>query len=71
MEKLGSFTRYKVFGVWLTLTLTLNLGDLDFDLSRSLKFKSDDAVGLPIYGFLLMFNGNIGPNWAPLRDTRL
>ncbi len=24
-----------------------NLGDLDFDLSKSLKVKSDDAVGSP------------------------
>ena len=46
----------------MTLTLTWNLSDVDFDLSRSLKVKSDDAVGLPIYGFLLMFNGNSGPN---------
>ena len=37
-----------------------NLGDLDFDLSRSLKVKSNGAIGLPIYGFLLMFNSNIG-----------
>ncbi len=39
-----------------------NTSDLEFDLSRSLKVKSNDAIGLPIYGFLLMFNGNIGPN---------
>ncbi len=39
-----------------------NLGDLDFDLSRSLKVKSDDAIELPIYGFLLMCNSNIGPS---------
>ncbi len=39
------------------------LSDLDFDLSRSLKVKFDhSAIGLPIYGFLLMFNSNIGPN---------
>ena len=44
------------------LTLTWNLGDLEFDLSSSLKVKSDDAIGLPIDGFLFMFNGNIGPN---------
>ena len=36
--------------------------DLDFDLSRSLKVKCDGVIGLPIYGFLLMFNSNIGPN---------
>ncbi len=62
MAQLGSFTRYKVFEVWVTLILTWNLGDLDYDLSRSLKVKSHDAIILPIYGFLLMFNGNIGPN---------
>ncbi len=50
---------------------TQNLCDLGFDLSRSLKVKSDDAVGLPIHGFLLMFNGNRGPNSVPLRDIRL
>ncbi len=32
----------------------LNLGDIDFDLSRSLKVKSNGAVRLPIYDFLLM-----------------
>ncbi len=35
---------------------TQNLSDLDFDLSRSLKAKFDSSIGLPIYGFLLMFN---------------
>ncbi len=39
-----------------------NLCDFDFDLSKSLKVKCDSAIGLPIYGFLLMFNNNIGPN---------
>ncbi len=39
-----------------------NLGELDFDLSRSPKVKCDGAFGLPIYGFLLIFNSNIGPN---------
>ncbi len=24
-----------------------------------------------MYGFILMVNSNIGPNWAPLRDIRL
>ncbi len=43
-------------------------GDLDFDLSRSLKVKCDGAIGLPIYGFLSMFNSNIWPNMAPLRN---
>ncbi len=28
----------------------------------SLKIKSDDVIGLAIYGFLLMVNNNIGPN---------
>lgn len=35
-----------------------NVGDLDFDLSRSLKVKCDAAVGLPIYDLVLMSNGN-------------
>ncbi len=39
-----------------------SLSDLDFDLSRSLHLKYDGVIGLPIYGFLLMFNSNIGPN---------
>ncbi len=44
---------------------------LDFDLSRSLKIKSDGVTEFPVYGFLLMFNSNIGPNMAPLREVRL
>ena len=48
-----------------------NLSDLDFDLSRSLKVKCESAIGLLIYGFLLVFNSNIGPNSAPLQDIRL
>ncbi len=48
-----------------------NPSDLDFDLSKSLKVKSFDAIGLPIYGFLLMFNTNMGANSAPLRKIRL
>ncbi len=32
--------------------------DLEFDHSRTLKVKSNGAVGLPIYGFLLMSNSN-------------
>ncbi len=39
-----------------------NMSGLDFDLSRSLKVKSDDVIELGIYGFLLMFNTNVGPN---------
>ncbi len=41
---------------------TQNPSELDCDLSRSLKVKSDDVIGLSIYGFLLMVNSNIGPN---------
>ncbi len=43
-----------------------NLGDLDFNLSRPLEVKCEGAIGLPIYGFLLIFNSNIGPNSSPL-----
>ncbi len=50
---------------------TENLSDLDFDLSRSVNVKFDNAIGLAIYGFLLIVNSNIGPNSAPLRDIRL
>ncbi len=32
-----------------------NLSDLEFDLSRSLKVKCDDVIGLAIYGFLLTY----------------
>ena len=45
-----------------------NLGDLDCDLSRSLRVKSDGAIGLNIYGFLLMLNSNIWHIMAPLQD---
>ncbi len=45
-----------------------NLNDLDFDLSRSLKVKCSSAIILTIPGFLLIFNGNIWPNSASLRD---
>ena len=31
---------------------------LNFDLSGSLKVKCDSVTGLPIYGFLFMFNSN-------------
>ncbi len=50
---------------------TENLSDLDFDLSRSLNVKFDNAIGLAIFGFLLIVNANIGLNSAPLRDIRL
>ena len=48
-----------------------NLSDLEFDLSRSLKVKYDDVIGLSLYAFLLMFNSNMWPNSAPLQDMRL
>ena len=41
---------------------TQNQSDLDFDLSRSFKVKCHGVIGLTIYGFLLMFNSNIGLN---------
>ena len=34
----------------------------------SLKVECDSAIGLAIYGFLLMVNSNIGPNSAALPD---
>ncbi len=33
-----------------------DLSDIECDFSRSLKAISNDAVGLPIYDFLLMYN---------------
>ncbi len=39
-----------------------NLSDLDFSLSRPLEVKCDGAIGLPIYGFLLVCNSDIWPN---------
>ncbi len=48
-----------------------NFGDLNFDLSMSLKVKCDCAIGLPIYGFQLMVNSNIWPNTALLRVISL
>ena len=41
---------------------TQYMNDLNFDPSRSLKLNSNGDIRLPIYGFLLMFNTNIGPN---------
>ncbi len=35
-----------------------NLSGLNFDLSRSLKVKSDHAIQLPIYDFLLVSKSN-------------
>ncbi len=66
--------------------MTQNLSDIDFtfsydskfkwywlyfDLLKSSKVKSDGASGLPINGFLLMFNSNIWPNYAPWPDIKL
>ncbi len=39
-----------------------NMSDLEFDLSRSLKVKSNGAGGLPVYDFLLAPNSNYGSN---------
>ncbi len=47
------------------------MSDLEFDLSRLLKVKCDDVIGLSLYAYLLMFNSNIWPNSAPLQDIRL
>ena len=38
------------------------MGDLEFDLSRSLKVKFNGAVRLPIYDFLLVSNNNYMSN---------
>ncbi len=50
-----------------------NLGDLEFDLSRSLKVKCKRVIGfpIPVYVFLFMFNSNIGHNYTTLRDISL
>ena len=64
-------SRRQIYVYHMKSSTTQNLTPLDFDLSRSLKVKYEGAIGLPIYAFLLMFNSNIGPNHAPLRDTRL
>ena len=37
-----------------------NTDDLEFDLSRSLKVKSNGAAGLPIYDFLLVSDSRCG-----------
>ena len=41
---------------------------LNFDLIMSLKVECDGGIGLTIYDLLLIFNSNIWPNSAPLRD---
>ncbi len=45
------------------------MGELEFDLSRSLKVKSNGAIGLPTYDFLLMSNSKYMFNSHHL-DTR-
>ena len=49
-----------------------HLSDLDIDLSRSLGSNVITPMDYPyiVYAFLLMFNGNIWPNSAPLQDTK-
>ena len=37
---------------------TENLSDLDFDLWRSVNVKFYNAIGIAIYGFLLIVNTN-------------
>ena len=44
---------------------------LNSNLSMSLKVKCDGCFGLPIFEFLLVFNSNIWPNSAALRDISL
>ena len=53
------------------VSISDNFQHLNFHLSGSLKVKCDGGTGLPIYAFLLMFNRNIWPNPAPLRDIML
>ncbi len=48
-----------------------NLGDLEIDLCRSHKAKSDGAVGLLIYDFLSVFKSKMWPNAPLLLDIRL
>ncbi len=48
----------------------LNPSDLDFELSKSLKVKSDGVIALAVHGFLLMANSNIRANSVPLRDIK-
>ncbi len=40
---------------------------INFDVSSLLMVKDDGVIGLSIYD-LVVFNGNILPNSAPLRD---
>ncbi len=55
----------------LRLISLWNLDDLDFDLSRLLRVRSDGVNGLTIYAFLLIINSNIGPNSAAILDIRV
>ncbi len=64
MAYLGSFMIYMCI-------ILQSLSDLDFDLTRSLKFKCDGAVGLSICDLLLVFDSNTLPISAPLRDISL
>ena len=48
-----------------------NIQHLNCDCSRSLKVKCDGSTRLPKYNFILVFNSNIWPNSAHLRDIRL
>ncbi len=53
----GQMSRcYWTGDIWLHYKRLWNLSDLEFDHSSSLKVKSNGAVGLPIYEFLLMSN---------------
>ncbi len=70
-SRLMSNTTGKYIFTGYRYSISQYLNDLDFDLSRSLKVKPIVAIRLPTYGFLLMFNCNIGSNSAPLQDIRL
>ncbi len=53
---------------------TSNMSELHYDFLRSLKAKRHGAIGLPIYVFLLMYDGNEWPNSGALLsllDARL
>ena len=45
-----------------------SISDIDFDLTRSLKVKSDGVVEVPLCDFLLVFNSNPLPKSAPLYE---
>ena len=48
-----------------------NLGDLDIDLSRSLRSNVIIPMDSPYYAFLLIFNGVIWPTSSPLQDAKI